>query len=84
MVADTELPYMRKLFVYGTLELEPYMDFVLNATYIVIGEGGNLIIGWEDQPMIGNVVINLNGNWDTPDIPVQGGPNIGSKALGKC
>lgn len=83
MVADTELPYMSKLFVYGTLELEPYMDFVLNATYIVIGEGGTLIIGWEDQPMIGNVVINLNGNWDTPDIPVQGGPNVGSKALGK-
>ena len=84
MVADTEIPDMRKLFIYGTLELEPYMDFVLNATYIVIGEEGNLIIGWEDQPMTGNVLINLNGNWDTPDIPIQGGPNIGSKAIGKC
>ena len=59
------------------------MDFVLNATYIVIGQGGNLIIGWEDQPMKGSVLISLNGNWDTQDIPIQDGPNVGSKAIGK-
>lgn len=83
MVANTELPYMRKLYIYGTLELESHMNFVLNVTYIVIGQGGNLIIGWEDQPMKGNVLISLNGNTDTPDIPIQGGPNVGSKAIGR-
>ena len=83
MVADTELPSMRKLFIYGTLELEPHMDFALNATYIVVSDGGNLIIGWEDTPMKGSVLISLNGNHDTPDIPIQDGPNVGSKALGQ-
>ncbi|KAJ7330247.1 hypothetical protein OS493_022771 [Desmophyllum pertusum] len=83
MVADTKLPCMGKLLIYGTLELEPHLDFVLCAKYIVIGQGGNLIIGWEDQPMTGSVLISLNGNWDTPDIPIQDGPIIGSKTLGK-
>lgn len=82
MVADTELPSMGKLFIYGTLELEPHMDFVLNATHIVVGDGGSLIIGWEDLPMIGSVLITLQGNRDTPDMPIQDGPNVGSKALG--
>ena len=83
MVADAELPWMRKLLIYGTMELEPHMDFVLNATYIVVGQGGNLIIGWESQPMVGSVLISLSGNWDTPDLPIQDGPNLGSKAIGK-
>lgn len=48
MVVDIEFFYMRKFFVYGILELEFYMDFVFNVIYIVIGEGGNFIIGWED------------------------------------
>ena len=83
MVADTELPSMRKLFIYGTLELEPHMDFVLNATYIVVGPEGRLIAGWEDKPMIGSVFFILNGDWDTPDMPIQDGPNVGSKAIGE-
>lgn len=82
MVADTNLPHMRTLIIYGTLELESHMDFVLNATYIIVGHQGNFIIGWKDQPMTGNVLINLHGDRNTPDIPIQDGPNLGSKALG--
>jgi hypothetical protein len=83
MVADTELPSIRKLIIYGTLELEPNMDFVLNATYIFVGPDANLIIGWPDQPMEGRVVISLHGDWDTPDMMLQGTPYMGAKAIGK-
>ena len=82
MVADTTLPSLGKLIIYGTLELEYFMNFVLNATHIVVAAGGNLIIGWKNQPMTGNVLVNLRGDRDTPEIPVQGGPNVGAKALG--
>ena len=82
MVADTELPKMNLLVIYGTLELDPRRDFVLSATYIIVGHQGNLIIGWEDQPMLGSVLISLSGDRNTPDISIQDGPNLGSKALG--
>ena len=41
-----------------------------------------LIIGWRDKPHPGNVLISLQGNWDSPDMPLNHGPNVGSKAIG--
>ena len=41
-----------------------------------------LIIGWADDPHPGNVLISLQGNWDSPDMPLNHGPNVGSKAIG--
>lgn len=83
MVADTNLPSINKLIIYGTLELEPGMDFILNATYIYIAPEANLIMGWPDQPMTGQVIISLQGDWDTPDMTIQGAPNMGAKSIGK-
>lgn len=83
MVADVNLPRMGKLFIYGTLELDDSQDFNLTATYILI-QGGRLIIGQsESKPFTHNVVISLEGDHYTPDIPLPNGPNLGSKALGK-
>ena len=83
VVADTDLPVMNKLFIYGTLELDDSRDYNLTATYILI-QGGRLIIGWsEEEPFIHNVHITLQGNHETADIPLPLGPNLGSKAIGK-
>ena len=82
MVADVSLPVMRKLFIYGTLELDDTQDFMLTATYILI-QGGRLVIGSEGKPFTHNVEIWMDGNHDTPDIPLPNGPNLGSKAIGK-
>lgn len=83
MVADTRLPSINKLIIYGTLELEPGMDFILNATYIYVAPEANLIMGWPDQPMSGQVIVSLQGNWDTPDMTIHGAPNMGAKAIGE-
>lgn len=81
---------MHKLVIYGALELDhgnitqtgSYRDFTINVTYLMI-LGGRLIIGWEDKPFLGNVLILLNGNHATPTYPLSSGPAIGSKAIGK-
>lgn len=47
-----------------------------------MGEKARLIIGQEDDPHPGNVLISLRGDWDSPDMPLNHGPNVGSKAIG--
>ena len=49
------LPKMKKLTLYGNLELEHnpdasgnYLDFTLEADYIVV-MGGRLVVGWEND-----------------------------------
>ncbi|KAI8520672.1 Fibrocystin-L [Branchiostoma belcheri] len=81
MVADTALPVMHKLFIYGVLEFDdgPDKDFTLTATYIIV-QGGRLIIGWEDNPYQGQAKIILQGNHLTPDYPFPS-VNAGSKVL---
>ncbi|XP_061168814.1 fibrocystin-L-like [Saccostrea echinata] len=84
VVADTDLPAMGKLVLFGTLELDDAngtRNFVLNCTYIVI-LGGRLIIGWPDKPFLGRALILLNGEHSTPPYPMNSGPQVGSKAIG--
>ena len=82
MVADTKLPSLNKLTIYGALELENNMDFVLNVSMIMIqGHSAALVVGWEEEPHIGNVLISLRGNWDSKDNPMPNGPNAGSKGI---
>ena len=90
MVADMVLPRMKKLNIYGTLEIDDQPDpatghvreFVLEVTYIYI-RGGRLLAGWEDSPFTGKLDILLNGNHRTPNFPREDGPNIGSKVIGR-
>ncbi|XP_062574409.1 fibrocystin-L-like [Saccostrea cucullata] len=84
VVADTDLPAMGKLVLYGTLELDDAngtRNFVLNCTYIII-LGGRLIVGWPDKPFLGQALILLNGEHSTPSYPITSGPQVGSKAIG--
>ena len=89
VVADTVLPKMNKLIIYGTLEIDDQKDpatgrvreFVLEATYIYIR--GRLLAGWEDSPFTGKLDILLNGNHQTVNYPREDGPVIGSKVIGR-
>lgn len=63
--------------------LGAYMDFKLSATHILL-LGGRLFVGWEDNPMRGNVEIILRGDWSTPEQYMPyGGPTVGAKAIGQ-
>ncbi|KAM6958720.1 PKHD1 like 1, tandem duplicate 1 [Aplochiton taeniatus] len=94
VVLDSDTPAtLHKLTVVGVLEIPDtlndtssrgaagYRTVVLHATYISI-QGGRLIAGWEDKPFRGQLHIKLRGNHSTPDWPLSGGPNQGSKVLG--
>ncbi|XP_067947416.1 fibrocystin-L-like [Watersipora subatra] len=88
VVLDTQPARINKLYIYGVLEFEPakingeYLDFTLSATHILLF-GGRLFVGWEDNPMKGNVEIVLRGDWSTEEqyLPF-GGPTVGAKAIG--
>ena len=84
MVDDVgELPKLKRLFIYGVLELENGRDHTLRAEIVLIsGLHGMLIAGWPDKPMPNNVIISLLGNHDTKDMPLTRNLNLGAKALG--
>ncbi|XP_006825958.1 fibrocystin-L-like [Saccoglossus kowalevskii] len=81
IVADVKLPYMNKLFIYGTLEIDDTMNNMINATYVFI-RGGRLVVGWEDAPFKHNFRFLLQGNHWTPEMLLPNGPNLGSKVIG--
>ena len=84
----------KEITVYGTLEFEwalplsrkrgtpepRTIEFI--CTHILLA-GGHIFIGWEDKPMLNNVIISLTGNQHTEDKVIQNGPNMGAKAIGK-
>ncbi|XP_051699933.2 fibrocystin-L isoform X2 [Oryctolagus cuniculus] len=91
IVADTDMPPMERLAIWGVLELEDiyyaggtkssHRKVVLNATYISV-QGGRLIGGWEDNPFKGELQIVLRGNHSSPEWALPNGPNQGAKVLG--
>lgn len=79
MILDMDTPVsVDRLFIYGTLELEPSKNHDLKANIIMVtGINGRLIVGWPDNPMPNNVIIQLTGNRQS-----RSELNVGSKALG--
>jgi hypothetical protein len=61
ILVDTPLPKLKSLRIEGVLEFDPEMDHRLEVDYIDIS-CGQLIIGWENQPMLRNVDIVFTGN----------------------
>ena len=81
MVIDTELPTIRNLTIQGVLEFEDYIDYVLNATYIVIlGENAGLIAGLNGS-FQHNIHIRLMGDHGTPELVYPSSPVIGAKVI---
>ena len=80
IVADVALPRMKKLYIYGTLELNNSRDFTVDVYYIVI-QGGRLVIGEENDPFNHKARIILRGDHSTPEISLPG-VELGAKAIG--
>ena len=84
MVVEAPIAKLGTLLLEGVLEFNNDLDAVyhIEADYIVI-RGGRLIIGWPDEPFLGQASITLRGNHDTPYFVPGEGPDLGSKAIGK-
>lgn len=65
LVCDIEnLPRLKTLQIEGILEFDNRMDHYLEVDMILIN-GGQLIIGWENDPILTNVTIVLTGDKDS-------------------
>lgn len=82
VVADTSIPKLDALHVYGQLEISNDLPKItLSVSYIYI-RGGRLILGWENKPYPGEAIIELKGTKHAPSFPVNSGPNLGSSFIG--
>lgn len=55
---------------------EATSEIVLRAKYILVVEGGSLSIGSEEEPFMGDAVIELYGDTKTIELP-----NYGAKVM---
>ncbi|CAF0756351.1 unnamed protein product [Brachionus calyciflorus] len=82
VVVDCPLPKIKILQLNGILELDNGLNHKLEADVIFIN-GGQLIVGWENNPILTNVDIILNGQKDFLNYKL---PNqvdsIGGKGIG--
>ena len=79
VIVDTVLPTFRLLQLNGTLELDNGRDHYLQADIVYIN-GGQLIIGWENNPILTNVTISIMGRKEdelTNPISVMRSKSIG-------
>lgn len=63
MMMDMDQPVIvDRLFIYGTLELDPAKPHTLQANLIMVsGLHGMLIAGWPNETMPNDVIIRLTG-----------------------
>ena len=83
MVIDEAIPPLDFLIIEGGIHTAPdaSLNFVLDVNYIIIA--GRLAIGWEHEPFNGTAKIILRGQHSTPKVPLDEGPELGSKFMGK-
>lgn len=60
IVVDTKLPILKSLEIQGVLEFDNNINHTLEVDYIFVN-GGELIIGWENDPILTDVNIILRG-----------------------
>lgn len=82
IVVDCPLPYLKLLQIEGILEFDNGRDHRLVTDMLFIN-GGQLIVGWENKPILTNVEIVITGqknklNFTLPDeVSMIGGKGIG-------
>jgi len=80
MILDVDPPKLKRLFIYGALEVEDTEDRVIESELVLI-QGGSFIVGREDAPFTHKFDLILHGNHLTEDQPMYDAPNCGAKAL---
>lgn len=82
VVVDCPIPKLKYLQIEGVLEFDNGLNHTLNVELIFIN-GGQLIIGWENKPIMTNVDIILRGSKDSLNFYLPDGiSNIGGKGIG--
>jgi hypothetical protein len=82
VVVDIALPILTRIQIEGVLEFDDTKDNKLVVDEIFIN-GGQLIIGWEDQPFNHNMEIELTGNKASVEFILPNGfDSMGTKAIG--
>ena len=82
IVVDCPIPKLKYLEIEGVLEFDNGLNHTLSAELIFIN-GGQLIIGWENDPMLNNVDIILRGTKESLNFFLPNGfSNIGGKGIG--
>ena len=80
MILDIDPPKMKRLYIYGAVEVEDTADRVMEVD-IVFVQGGSFVVGSQETPFTHNFELKLTGNHYTEDQPMSDGPNCGAKAL---
>ena len=82
VVVDIDLPILTRIQIDGVLEFNDSLDYTLSADDIFIN-GGQLIIGWENQPFTHNINIIITGDRSLQSVILPNGfDSMGAKAIG--
>ena len=85
VIVDVSAIVVDNLTICGGLEFVNGMNYVLDANLILILGAGRLVVGYQNAPYTGSLVITLHGTAFSPEFqfkfPAQG-PVVGAKAIG--
>jgi len=81
MVVDYPLPHIKALRIDGVLEFEQGINNTLYANSIFIN-GGQLIVGWPNNPLTSNVDIVITGDKTTNVLLPNDAGSMGQKVIG--
>ncbi len=82
VVVDIVLPVLKRMQIEGVLEFDDTLDNKLTVGEIFIN-GGQLIVGWENNPFKHNMEIELTGTKASLEYILPNGfDSMGSKAIG--
>ena len=80
MILDIDPPKLKRIYIYGAVEIEDTADRLLEVEIIFV-QGGSFVVGTPGTPFTHNFELRLNGNHRTEDQPMLDGANCGAKAL---
>ncbi|CAF2963963.1 unnamed protein product [Rotaria sp. Silwood2] len=81
LVIDYPLPRIRSLRIDGVLEFEQGMNNILNVDSILIN-GGQLIVGWPNNPLQSNVDIVITGSSSVNILLPNDAGSVGPRVIG--
>ena len=75
---DMETPVLKGLIIQGgSLIFDDQQDVHLQAEYVIITDGGHLVIGTEAKPFLHKAIITMYGSPRSIELPMFGSKVIG-------
>ena len=72
ILLDESPPKLKAILISGGILKVEDKDIELNLEYLIITNGGKLIIGTEDKPINASIKINLHGDMASQQLPLYG------------